>query len=154
MTNKIAVIHLSGCAPDGVDTVDDFLLIRSPVAEGDEVQGVKRFKNETCHITKIKDDVIYATGMFESGEIATCPIGEMLDWNTVRVFPVIAQAFMRSNECVGVYGKQSKVIKMAVNSILRTLQWSSALNSPTDWRPANDIEKHLREIVLSGQKLE
>jgi len=149
MTNKIAVIHLGGCAPDGVETIDDYLLVRTPVAEGDEIQGVKRFQNETCHITKIKDDVIYATGMFESGEIATCPIGELVDWDMVRNFPVIANAFMRPNESVCINTQQSKVIRMSMTGILRSVKWSP---TPPVWRPANDREKRMREIILSEQK--
>ena len=148
---KIAVIHLGGSIPDGEETVEDYLLVRTPVELGDKIHGVKRFQGGVCHITKFHNDVVCATGVLESGEIVTCPIGELVDWGMARNFPVICNALMRPWESVCINSEQSKVTRIFMTSILRTLRWSSALNSPVDWRPASEGEKRMREIILSEQ---
>jgi len=135
---KLTVIHLDGLAPGDEETVADYLLIRTPVTIGDEIYGVKRFQNGICKVTGIRDGVIFATGTSPSGETATCPIGENIEWKIVRKFPVLCNGFMRSQECD--QKTDSKALKVSMARILRASRWAKIIDSPF-WKPTDGDNK-------------
>ena len=132
------MIHLAGYVDDDGETVKDLLLVRTQVSIGDEIKGVRRFQNGICHITGTHDCVIYAKGVSTTGEAIKLPIGEYIDWDIVRRFPVICNAFMRQQDCDEKL--DSKVIKMAVTRTLRASRWAGAMISPF-WEPADGDNK-------------
>jgi len=151
MSDKLAVIHLGG---ESNGEVADYLLVRNPVTEGDEINGVKFFQNGVCHVTKIDfpTEVIFATGIIESGELVTCPIGQHLEWSVVKDFPVIYAALKRPYKSVCIDTERSEVIKITMKNILHSVRWARDTKFPAVWRPANDDEKRNRELAITYQE--